>query len=117
MWNDHLKQITIDHTWVQEALKHEIITPEEAKNHPRAHVLQQAIGSQEPPEPDFRFQLSDQETDLESENNQGLPLLTEDKILLCSDGLTDLVEDHEIKAALEEQSPEDAAQYLKQITL
>jgi len=105
-----LKQITNDHTWVQEALKHEIITPEEAKNHPRSHVLQLAIGSQEPPEPDFRLRLSNQETDLESENNQGLALIREDKILLCSDGLTDLVEDHEIQTALEEQSPEDAAQ-------
>ena len=107
-----LKQITIDHTWVQEALRHEIISPEEAKNHPRAHVLQLAIGSQDPPEPDFRLHLSDQETDLESKNNQGLSLIREDKILLCSDGLTDLVEDHEIQTALEEQSPEDAAQSL-----
>jgi protein phosphatase len=107
-----LTQISIDHTWVQEALRHEIITPEEAKNHPRAHVLQLAIGSQDPPEPDFRLHLSAQETDMDSENNQGLPLLREDKILLCSDGLTDLVEDHEIQAALEEQNPDDAAQSL-----
>jgi protein phosphatase len=110
--NGVLTQISIDHTWVQEALRHEIITPEEAKNHPRAHVLQQAIGSKDAPEPDFRLHLSEQETDLESENNQGLQLLRQDKLLLCSDGLTDLVEDHEIQTALEEQNPEDAAQSL-----
>jgi len=110
--NGELRQVSIDHTWVQEALRHEIITPEEAKNHPRAHVLQLAIGSQDPPEPDFRLHLSDQETDLESENNQGISLIREDKILLCSDGLTDLVEDHEIQTALLEQNPEDAAQSL-----
>jgi serine/threonine protein phosphatase PrpC len=107
-----LRQLTTDHTWIQEAIKHEIIRPEEARNHPRAHVLQLAIGSKDPPEPDFRLRLSDSETDTESEGNQGLSLLRGDKILMCSDGLTDLVEDHELKEALEEQSPEEAVQSL-----
>jgi serine/threonine protein phosphatase PrpC len=110
--NGNFQQITTDHTWIQEAIKHEIIRPEEARGHPRAHVLHQAIGSQEPPEPDFRLRLSSTETDLESENNQGLTLLRRDRILLCSDGLTDLVEDHEIRTALEEQNPEEAVQSL-----
>jgi serine/threonine protein phosphatase PrpC len=110
--NNSLSQITIDHTWVQEAIKHEIISPEEARNHPRAHVLQLAIGSPDPPEPDFRLRLSDQENDLQSENNQGMTLIQGDKILLCTDGLTDLVEDHEIQMALAEQIPQDAAQSL-----
>lgn len=108
----NLRQLTIDHTWVQEAIRHEIIRPEEARNHPRAHVLHMAIGSKDPPEPDFRLRLSDDDTDLESENNQGLTLVRGDKLLLCSDGLTDLVEDHEIQTALEEQNPEDAVQSL-----
>jgi serine/threonine protein phosphatase PrpC len=107
-----LRQITTDHTWVQEAIKREIIRPEEARNHPRAHVLQLAIGSKDPPEPDFRLRLSSDETDAESESNQGLSLLRNDKILICSDGLTDLVEDHEIKEALEEQNPDEAVQSL-----
>jgi len=104
--------ITIDHTWVQEAIKHEIIRPDEARSHPRAHVLHQAIGSQVPPEPDFRLPLSAEESDSQSENNQGLRLFKGDKILLCSDGLTDLVEDHEIHVALKEQNPEEAVQSL-----
>jgi serine/threonine protein phosphatase PrpC len=107
-----LRQTTIDHTWVQEAIKHEIIRPEEARNHPRAHVLHTAIGSQDPPEPDFRLCLSNGETDLESEDHQGLTLMRGDRILLCSDGLTDLVEDYEIRTALEEQIPEEAVQSL-----
>jgi serine/threonine protein phosphatase PrpC len=110
--NGLIRQITTDHTWIQEAIKHEIIRPEEARNHPRAHVLHQALGSQDPPEPDFRLRLSSDETDLESENNQGLTLIRGDRILMCSDGLTDLVEDQEIKAALEEQNPEEAVQSL-----
>jgi protein phosphatase len=34
-----IRQISIDHTWVQEAINHGILTPEEARNHPNAHVL------------------------------------------------------------------------------
>ena len=110
--NNNLIQVSTDHTWVQEAVKHEIIRPEEARNHPRAHVLHQALGSQDPPEPDFRLRLAAHETDAQSENNQGLKLSRGDKILLCSDGLTDLVEDHEIQSSLIEQGPEDAVQSL-----
>jgi serine/threonine protein phosphatase PrpC len=110
--NGIIRQITTDHTWIQEAIKHEIIRPEEARNHPKAHVLHQALGSQDPPEPDFRLRLSSDESDVESENNQGMTLVRGDKILMCSDGLTDLVEDYEIKRALEEQNADEAVQAL-----
>lgn len=107
-----LRQITRDHTWVQEAIEHQIIEPQEAADHPNAHMLHRAIGSADPPEPDFRMRLSDRENDSASESNQGLLLKSGEKILLCTDGLTDLVKDEEIELALIEQSPDDAAQSL-----
>ena len=107
-----LRQISKDHTWVQEAIEHQIIEPHEAADHPNAHMLQRAIGSAEAPEPDFRIRLSDRESDSTSENNQGLLLKSGEIILLCTDGLTDLVKDDEIELALVEQSPDDAAQSL-----
>ncbi|MBN1267023.1 MAG: serine/threonine-protein phosphatase [Anaerolineales bacterium] len=110
--NRTLRQISIDHTWIHEALKHKLITPEEAKNHPNAHVIQKAIGNPTPPEPDFRLNLSDSEIDEQSIANQGLLLKGDDQILLCSDGLTDLVERKEIENALLEQTPDDAVQAL-----
>ena len=110
--NSKLKQITKDHTWVQEAIEHEIIRPEDARNHPRAHILQRAIGSPEPPDADLRMHLSEKENDQQSESNQGLKLVRGDKILLCSDGLTDLVNDEEIRIALVDQHPQDAVQSL-----
>jgi protein phosphatase len=106
------RQVTIDHTWVQEAIEHEIIQPQEALDHPHAHMLQRAIGSPEPPEPDFRMRLSDRETDTVSENNQSLELKPGEKILLCTDGLTDLVKDDEIETALLEQSSDEAVESL-----
>jgi protein phosphatase len=105
---DRIQQISIDHTWVQEAIDYEIITPEEAKDHPQAHVLRRYVGSRELPKPDTRLRFEVTEDDAQSEANQGMRLHQDDQILLCSDGLTDLVEDHEIQEALQSQSPREA---------
>ena len=104
----HFHQITIDHTWVQEAIDYNIITPDEARDHPQAHVLRRYIGSRDLPEPDMRLRLKADESDARSETNQGLRLRRGDQVLLCTDGLTDLVEKDEILHALQEQSPTEA---------
>ncbi len=110
---DHrLRQLTTDHTWVQEAIDHRIISPEDARHHPYAHMLQRAIGGNIQPEPDFRMRLEGDESDAQSESHQGLQLKAGDQLLLCTDGLTDLVEDTEIAEALRSQQPEQAAQSL-----
>jgi sulfur transfer complex TusBCD TusB component (DsrH family) len=61
---------------------------------------------------DFRLRLSDQEDETQSLKNQGTPLKNGDILLLCSDGLTDLVKDDEILAVILENSLEDASQTL-----
>lgn len=104
-----IQQISIDHTWVQEAINHGILTPEEARNHPNAHVLHRHLGGDRDAVPDARMRLSADESDEASEANQGLRLSPHDLVLLCSDGLTDLVEDQEIMEVLSEHSPERAA--------
>jgi serine/threonine protein phosphatase PrpC len=95
-----LLRLTTDHTWVQEAIEHQVISPEEARQHPHAHVLRRHIGGDMEPVPDLRLRLSVEETDEHSTANQGLQLLPLDRILLCSDGLTDLVDDPEIEEIL-----------------
>lgn len=100
-----LRRLTIDHTWVQEALDHGIITPEEAHNHPHAHILRRHLGGAQDAQPDQRLRLSADESDERSLANQGLELRQGDQILLCSDGLTDLVSDEEIRATLSAQPP------------
>ena len=91
-----IQQLTIDHTWVQEAMEKGILTPEQARTHPNVHVIRRYLGSAEPPEPDFRLRWFDGDNDGHMENNQGIQLLPNDVVLLCTDGLTDLVWDDEI---------------------
>jgi protein phosphatase len=81
---------------VQEAIEKGILTPELAREHPNVHVIRRYLGSPEPPEPDFRLKFFDGEGDLQAEENQGVQLLPDDVLLLCSDGLTDLVWNDEI---------------------
>src|SRR5258705_451301 len=64
--------------------------------HRNVHVIRRYLGSPTPPDPDFRMKLSKDEGDQHAENNQGVQLLPNDVLLLCSDGLTDLVWNDEI---------------------
>jgi protein phosphatase len=107
-----LRQISVDHTWVQEAVAHGILTPEEAIDHPNAHVLHRHLGGDRDPEPDFRLRLTSQEQDEQSEANQGLRMHDGDQVLLCSDGLTDMVSDIEIQGALTNNPPAEAVEQL-----
>jgi protein phosphatase len=112
-----IRQLTVDHTWVQKAIEHGILTPEEARKHPNRHVVLRYLSTQSDPTPDFRLKLGDPsagpgraaESAEDSNRNQGLPLKPGDVILLCSDGLTDLVDDPEILAAFQQNATPQAA--------
>ena len=91
-----IQQLTVDHTWVQEAIDRGVLTPEDARVHPNVQVIRRYLGSPAPPEPDFRLKLFNDEGHQNAENNQGFQLLPSDILLLCSDGLTDLVWNDEI---------------------
>lgn len=93
---NHIQQLTIDHTWVQEAFEKGIITAEQMRDHPNVHVIRRHLGGLKLPEVDFRLRIDNEESDQESEQNQGFHLEPGDTILICSDGLTDLVWDDEI---------------------
>jgi protein phosphatase len=100
---DRLIQLTTDHTWVQEAMESGILSPEQAQSHPNAHLIRRYLGSKQPVISDFRIRLNPGESDKQAVANQGMKLEPGDFILLCSDGLTDLVSDDEINAALGDQ--------------
>lgn len=75
--NGKLEQITEDHTWVARALKMGDITPEQARAHPWRHVLFQCLGRKEV-----------RQVEIDS-----LDVQPGDRLLLCSDGLTEEVPD------------------------
>ncbi|HUF39594.1 MAG TPA: protein phosphatase 2C domain-containing protein [Anaerolineales bacterium] len=104
---DALRRISIDHSWVEEALHHGLITPEQATNHPQAHVITRHLGSKDP-EPDLRLRLSPEEDDEKMAANQGLRLAAGDVLLVCSDGLPEVVLDEEIAAELKANDLESA---------
>jgi len=96
MRGKRIQQLSRDHTWVQEALDKGVLNKAAIKSHPNLHVIRRYIGSSEPPEPDLRLYLQTGETDRRARSNQGTTLNPGDVIMLCTDGLTDLVNDNEI---------------------
>ena len=95
-----LLQLTVDHTWVQEAVDRGFLGPEEVRKHPNAHVIRRYLGSSKTPQADTRLRLAKEETDTQARSNQGLRLLPGDLLMLCTDGLTDVVEDADIEPAI-----------------
>ncbi len=87
---DVLEQISRDHTLVAQLIDQGIIPPEQAKYHPQRNVIRQAVGVHDPSEP--------LEPDIET-----FPLQVGDVYLLCSDGLTDMVDDAEIEQILKSE--------------
>ncbi len=75
-----LTQSTRDHTLIETYLARGVVTPAEAKTHPERHVLTKAIGIPKSAEPD----------------HSAYPLAPSDILLLCSDGLTKMLEDADI---------------------
>lgn len=108
-----MHQITTDHTWIQEALEKKIIKPEDARDHPNVHVIRRYLGSLKLPEVDFRLKLNDSDNSVQAQKNQGMTLQPDDVVLLCSDGLTDMVWADEIQKTLSaSETPKVAVQKL-----
>lgn len=77
---DEITQITQDHSLVEEMVRMGGIGREEARNHPDKNIITRAVGARDDVEVDF-FELE---------------LETGDMVLLCSDGLTNMVDDETI---------------------
>jgi len=99
-----IQQLSTDHTWVQEAIEKNILTPDQARDHPNVHVIRRYLGSPDPPEVDFRLRTYDSEADALAEGNQGMQIRSGDTVLICSDGLTDLVWNDEIAEIIRAKS-------------
>ncbi|MDP9002731.1 MAG: protein phosphatase 2C domain-containing protein [Myxococcota bacterium] len=75
-------RLTRDHSLVQELVDRGLLTPQQAVHHPEANRITRALGMAAEVEPELR--------------PQPVHHVTGDALVLCTDGLCDLVEDHEI---------------------
>ncbi len=94
---DFIHQITMDHSLVEEMIRSGKLDRENVRNHPEKNIITKAVGAAKDIMPDF-FELE---------------MKPEDKVLLCSDGLSNMVEDDEIEDIIkEEDSLEQAVERL-----
>ncbi|TDD72339.1 Stp1/IreP family PP2C-type Ser/Thr phosphatase [Jiangella aurantiaca] len=79
-----LTQITRDHTFVQSLVDDGRITPEDAREHPARSVVTKVLQGQSPIHPDYSI----------------IDVQAGDRVLICSDGLSDVITDHDIETTL-----------------
>lgn len=96
-YQGELDQVTTDHSLVQEMLAAGEVSPEEARTHARRHVITRALGGQVQPQPDLWCR----------------PVVPGERLLICSDGLTEEVAPESIAQILGDQPhPQLAADQL-----
>jgi PPM family protein phosphatase len=88
-----LERLTDDHSLVEEFLRQGKLSPEEARDHPQKSIITRALG----PEPAVEV------------DRQTVPLRDGDVFLLCSDGLTSMVDEPDIERTLAGSASLDAA--------
>lgn len=95
--DDGIEQITKDHSLVEEMVRLGGIAKDDARNHPDKNIITRAVGGKDTVEADFfTVELQDKDT-----------------VLMCSDGLTNMLEDEEIYSILKcERSIREKAQEL-----
>ena len=91
-----LHQITNDHSLVEEQVAQGILSKEEARRHPDRNIITRAIGL----EPQVKV------------DGYLVSLVSNDVLLLCSDGLTTMIEDSQVESILAAKETEEACGYL-----
>jgi PPM family protein phosphatase len=95
--NNEIIRVTTDHSYVEELVKIGSLTREEAESHPRKNVITKALGCEKTLEADI----------------YSCDIKKNDCLILCTDGLTNMVSEQEIKGAvLNSKTPENACDIL-----
>ena len=92
---DFFRKLTTDHSYVQQLVSDGTITKEEAYHHPKKNMLIKALGCSSLVEPDVMVK----------------GFLKDDILLMCSDGLTNMLKDEEIVKIINE-NPQEACNKL-----
>jgi protein phosphatase len=89
-----LEQVSVDHSVVQELMDAGMLTEQDAAIHPERHIITRALGGQEAVEADYYV----------------LPLSAAERLVLCSDGVSGMIDDAAIGAIMcATDDPRDAA--------
>ncbi len=92
-----IRQVTLDHSMVEELVRSGDLTPQEARRHPRKNVITRAVGVGDTVLPDF-FEIE---------------LAEGEQVLLCSDGLSNMIQDEELYSIVaSDRSLDDRVKYL-----
>lgn len=89
--NEEIKQITVDHSLVEEMVRMGGLNREQARNHENKNIITRAIGAQPSVNPDF-FEVN---------------LKKGDRIFMCTDGVSNMLTDEEILNILNEDGTEE----------
>ena len=96
--NNQIHLLTVDHTWVQDAIDQGRLSAEEAKSHPNRHVIKRFLGIQETISIDYNIVSPTGASYSEGARTlvKYIDVRPNDLILLCTDGLTNKITDDEI---------------------
>ena len=100
-WRDgEFRQLTVDHSQVQEMVEAGLLRPDQAASHPMSHIVTRAVGAGLV---EFAVRRD--------------ALLPGDRLVLCSDGLTNMVSDAEIARDIGGAAPQWSAERLRDLVL
>lgn len=91
-----LRQISLDHSWVAQQVRDGLLTPEQAIGHEKSNVIYRCLGTS-----------AEVEIDVFSEQVQ-----EGDILVLCTDGLWDMLPDADILSIVEQYDPQESVQQL-----
>jgi PPM family protein phosphatase len=94
--DNHIRQLTSDHSWVAEQVRQGVITQDEARRHRLRNVITNALGSTQEVKLDILY----------------FDVKEGDKLLLCSDGISMLLTEDQMKSIVKNFIPEEASQQL-----
>ncbi|MCA9670383.1 MAG: serine/threonine-protein phosphatase [Myxococcales bacterium] len=83
--DDRLEQLSVDHTWIEEQVRAGFMTPEEASNSDLRHIVTRSVGY----ERDVRV------------DRLAMPTLMGDCFVLCSDGLSNYIDERELRTYMQ----------------
>jgi serine/threonine protein phosphatase PrpC len=96
--NGQVKQVSQDHSWVAEQVRAGLLNDDQARTHAQRNVITRCLGTQAEVEIDvFHEQIEDK-----------------DALVLCTDGLSGLVSDDEIRGIVDQSGPQDSVYHLVQ---